>query len=155
MGRPVEEDLFSSKDSVFLTDRALVSRLAEDKLKAVADEVCAEGWSWTGHGLDGVGLHAFRRICPETLPLSEEAKVELKGLGVEYAGQAGTHATTPFHATPGTGGNDYPWHCGSSVSSTVRPERSSWSSGRNWRSIGPSRGADLRRAVQAWPLPSH
>ena len=85
MGGPVEEDLFSSRDSMFLTDRALVVRLAEDKLKAVADEVRAEGWSWTGHGLDGVGLHAFRRIYPETLPLSEEAELELKGLGAEYA----------------------------------------------------------------------
>ena len=85
MGGPVEEDLFSSKDCVFLTDRALVVRLAEDKLKAVADEVRAEGWSWTGHGLDAVGLHALRRIYPETLPLSEEVELDLKRLREEYA----------------------------------------------------------------------
>ena len=28
-------------------------------------------------------------------------------------------ATTPFQAAPGTGGNDYPWHSGSSVSSSL------------------------------------
>ena len=45
-GGPVRRDLFSSSDEVFLCDRALLDRLAMDKLTAIAAKESEDGWSW-------------------------------------------------------------------------------------------------------------
>ncbi len=39
-------DLFADEDSIYLNDAALLHRLAQDKLAALAEEVRAEGWAW-------------------------------------------------------------------------------------------------------------
>jgi len=44
-GGSVIEDLFGEDNAI--SDPALVARLAEEKLRAKADELLAEGWSWT------------------------------------------------------------------------------------------------------------
>jgi len=39
-------DLFADEDSIYLNDAALLQRLAQEKLVAIAEEVRAEGWAW-------------------------------------------------------------------------------------------------------------
>ncbi|MBS0225960.1 MAG: ParB/RepB/Spo0J family partition protein [Proteobacteria bacterium] len=47
-GGGVRRDLFAEDDTgVYLTDAALVERLAQDKLAGIAAEVKTEGWAWT------------------------------------------------------------------------------------------------------------
>jgi ParB family chromosome partitioning protein len=46
-GGGIRRDLFAEGDAgVYLTDAALLERLAQDKLAGIAAEVKAEGWAW-------------------------------------------------------------------------------------------------------------
>jgi ParB family transcriptional regulator, chromosome partitioning protein len=57
-------DLFSdAEQGIYLTDAALLDRLARDKLAAVADQVRAEGWGWVDvvPRATNAELHAFQR----------------------------------------------------------------------------------------------
>ena len=45
-GGTMLRDLFSEDDGGWLEDVALLDRLVSEKLKAIADEVAAEGWKW-------------------------------------------------------------------------------------------------------------
>jgi ParB family transcriptional regulator, chromosome partitioning protein len=45
-GGRIERDLFSGKDEEMLIDRPIVDRLVEEKLRAEADRLTAEGWGW-------------------------------------------------------------------------------------------------------------
>ncbi len=60
-GGPVRRDLFSSRGEVFLGDKALLDKLALDKLEAIAKSERDAGWSWAeAHlGLDYDKLAAF------------------------------------------------------------------------------------------------
>jgi ParB family transcriptional regulator, chromosome partitioning protein len=60
-GGPVRRDLFSTRGEVFLGDKALLDKLALDKLEAIAHAERAAGWSWveTHLGLDYDKLAAF------------------------------------------------------------------------------------------------
>ncbi|MCE1251762.1 MAG: ParB/RepB/Spo0J family partition protein [Comamonadaceae bacterium] len=62
-GGGVRRDLFAEDDAgVYLTDVALLERLAQDKLASIADEVKAEGWAWADAtpGVTHADLHAFQ-----------------------------------------------------------------------------------------------
>jgi len=91
-----------------------------------------------GQDVDGIfGLHVagiakaddqlsqFRLIRDRAANIGEclqEGELALYGLAGSHgctAVLACKEATAPFQATPGTGGNDYPWHSGSSVSSSL------------------------------------
>jgi ParB family chromosome partitioning protein len=52
---------------VYLTDAALLERLAQDKLAGIAAEVKAEGWAWVDAtpGVTHADLHAFQRAPRE------------------------------------------------------------------------------------------
>ncbi|MDD5364816.1 MAG: ParB/RepB/Spo0J family partition protein [Gallionellaceae bacterium] len=63
-GGGVRRDLFAEGDAgVYLTDAALLERLAQDKLAGIAATVRAEGWAWVDAtpGLTHADLHAFQR----------------------------------------------------------------------------------------------
>ncbi len=67
-GGGVRRDLFAEGDAgVYLTDAALLERLAQDKLAGIAATVRAEGWAWVDAtpGMTHADLHAFQRAPKE------------------------------------------------------------------------------------------
>ena len=67
-GGGIRRDLFAEGDAgVYLTDAALLERLAQDKLVGIAAEVKAEGWAWADAtpGTTHADLHAFQRAPRE------------------------------------------------------------------------------------------
>ncbi|HHK2836891.1 TPA: ParB/RepB/Spo0J family partition protein [Pseudomonas aeruginosa] len=67
-GGGIRRDLFAEGDAgVYLTDAALLERLAQDKLAGIAAEVKAEGWAWVDAtpGVTHADLHAFQRAPRE------------------------------------------------------------------------------------------
>ncbi len=67
-GGGIRRDLFAEGDAgVYLTDAALLERLAQDKLADIAATVRAEGWAWVDAtpGVTHADLHAFQRAPKE------------------------------------------------------------------------------------------
>ena len=67
-GGGIRRDLFAEGDAgVYLTDAALLERLAQDKLAGIAAEVRGEGWAWVDAtpGVTHADLHAFQRAPRE------------------------------------------------------------------------------------------
>ncbi|MBN0654273.1 chromosome partitioning protein ParB, partial [Pseudomonas aeruginosa] len=63
-GGGIRRDLFAEGDKgVYLTDAALLERLAQDKLAGIAAKVQAEGWAWVDAtpGMTHADLQAFQR----------------------------------------------------------------------------------------------
>ncbi|AYW58548.1 TPA: ParB/RepB/Spo0J family partition protein [Pseudomonas aeruginosa] len=77
-GGGVRHDLFAEGDAgVYLTDAALLDRLAQDRLTGIAAEVKAEGWAWVDAtpGVTHADLHAFQRAPQERRePTKREAQ---------------------------------------------------------------------------------
>ena len=67
-GGGIRRDLFAEDDAgVYLTDAALLERLAQDKLAGIAATVRTEGWAWVDAtpGITHADLHAFQRAPKE------------------------------------------------------------------------------------------
>lgn len=79
-GGVVKRDLFDTEQSRFLSDPALLQRLAAEKLEAVAESVRAEGWAWVEVRLD-VDSHALRQFSPAEYDLRKPNADERKELG--------------------------------------------------------------------------
>ena len=60
-GGVVKRDLLDSEQCRFLSDSALLQRLASEKLEAAAVLVRAEGWAWGEVRLDA-DSHALRQF---------------------------------------------------------------------------------------------
>jgi ParB family chromosome partitioning protein len=77
-GGGIRRDLFAEGDNgVYLTDAALIDRLAQDKLTGIADEVRREGWAWVEAvpAATYADLQAFQRAPKERRkPNAREAK---------------------------------------------------------------------------------
>lgn len=77
-GGGVRRDLFAEGDAgVYLTDAALLDRLAQEQLARLAEEVRAEGWAWVGAApaATHADLQAFQRAPKERRrPNAREAK---------------------------------------------------------------------------------
>ncbi|MEQ6438319.1 ParB/RepB/Spo0J family partition protein [Comamonas sp. w2-DMI] len=77
-GGGVRRDLFAEGDAgVYLTDAALLDRLAQDRLAGIAAEAKAEGWAWVDAtpGVTHADLHAFQRAPRERRePTKREAQ---------------------------------------------------------------------------------
>ncbi|MHA6834457.1 ParB/RepB/Spo0J family partition protein [Ralstonia pseudosolanacearum] len=77
-GGGIRRDLFAEGDNgVYLTDAALIDRLAQDKLTSIADEVRREGWAWVESvpAATYADLQAFQRAPKERRkPNAREAK---------------------------------------------------------------------------------
>ena len=62
-GGVVRRDLFDDEQSRFLSDPALLERLAGEKLEALAGAVREEGWKWVEARLS-VDSQALRQFAP-------------------------------------------------------------------------------------------
>ncbi len=92
-GGGVRRDLFAEGDAgVYLTDAALLERLAQDKLAGIAAEVKAEGWAWVDAtpGVTHADLHAFQRAPRERRePTKREAqRIEKLQARMQEVGEA-------------------------------------------------------------------
>jgi len=92
-GGGVRRDLFAEGDAgVYLTDAALLERLAQDRLAGIAAEVKAEGWAWVDAtlGVTHADLHAFQRAPRERRePTKREAqRIEKLQAKVQAIGEA-------------------------------------------------------------------
>ncbi|MGV7191298.1 chromosome partitioning protein ParB [Xanthomonas axonopodis] len=77
-GGGIRRDLFAEGDAgVYLTDAALLERLAQDKLAGIAAGVKAEGWAWVDAtpAVTHADLHTFQRAPQERRePTKREAQ---------------------------------------------------------------------------------
>lgn len=78
-GGVVRRDLFDSGQARFLSDPALLSRLATEKLETEAEAVRAEGWGWVEVRLD-VDSHALRQFTPAEYDLRKPTTEERREL---------------------------------------------------------------------------
>ncbi len=85
-GGAMLRDLFSEDDGGWLEDVALLDRLVSEKLKAIADDVAAEGWKWiavdTSHpyGYD----NGLRELTGSVVELTDEERAAREALRNEY-----------------------------------------------------------------------
>ena len=92
-GGVVRRDLFDDVQSRFLSDAALVQRLATEKLEGLADAVRHEGWAWVEARFE-VDSHTLRQFAPcehklrKPMPQEKEALAELARRGDELDRQA-------------------------------------------------------------------
>ncbi|MFU6862621.1 ParB N-terminal domain-containing protein [Pseudomonas paraeruginosa] len=80
-GGGIRRDLFADDDAgVYLTDAALLEKLAQDKLAGIAAEVNTEGWAWVDStpSVTHADLHAFQRAPRERRAANkrEAARIE-------------------------------------------------------------------------------
>ena len=92
-GGGIRRDLFAEGDAgVYLTDAALLERLAQDKLAGIAAEVRGEGWAWVDAtpGVTHADLHAFQRAPRERRePTKREAqRIEKLQAKMQQVGEA-------------------------------------------------------------------
>ncbi len=77
-------DLFAGEhgdETVWLTDRDLLVRLAEAKLQPVAEQVRGEGWSWVEIAMDEIGWQRFpARVREERRTLTKREQTRLERL---------------------------------------------------------------------------
>ena len=94
-GGGIRRDLFAEGDAgVYLTDAALLDRLAQDKLAAIAEEVRTEGWAWVDAvpAATHADLQVFQRAPkerrkPSAREVKRIAKLQAKVRKVETAMQ--------------------------------------------------------------------
>lgn len=85
-GGCVLRDLFQQDDGGWLQDPVLLDRLVDEKLKAEAEAIAADGWKWIEvaitfpYGHD----HGLRQIVGTTVDLSEEERATREALRDEY-----------------------------------------------------------------------
>ena len=82
-GGCIRRDLFADDDAgVYLTDAALLERLAQDRLAGIAAEVKAEGWAWVDAtpGVTHADLHAFQRAPRERREPNKREAVRIEKL---------------------------------------------------------------------------
>ncbi len=85
-GGIVLRDLFQSDDGGWLQDVGLLDRLVAEKLKAIADEIGAEGWKWVEAAVSipyGV-THGLREISGTPLEMTDEGQATRDALQAEY-----------------------------------------------------------------------
>jgi ParB family transcriptional regulator, chromosome partitioning protein len=85
-GGTIVRDLFDDEHQGFLTDPALLDRLAAEKLQAVADSIRAEGWKWVEvmPRLDHSASADMRRVYPQPVALTKKQEKQLAKLAQEY-----------------------------------------------------------------------
>ncbi len=85
-GGMIRQDLFDDEDRCYLQDPALLDRLVSEKLSARAEGISGEGWSWVEvvPEADYSTFGKFKRVYPESAPLSESDQAELDRLTQEY-----------------------------------------------------------------------
>ncbi|MER9796814.1 ParB/RepB/Spo0J family partition protein [Mesorhizobium sp. M0142] len=86
-GGIVMHDLFQSDDGGWLQDAALLDRLVTEKLKAVAQEVAAEGWKWVEVAISFPydATRGLYHLQSDPLDLSAEEQATIDALNAEHA----------------------------------------------------------------------
>ncbi|MDI3954803.1 ParB/RepB/Spo0J family partition protein [Pseudomonas aeruginosa] len=82
-GGGIRRDLFAEGDAgVYLTDAALLERLAQDKLAGIAAGVKTEGWAWVDAtpAVTHADLHAFQRATRECREPNKREAVRIEKL---------------------------------------------------------------------------
>ena len=85
-GGAMTRDLFVEEDRGYFADAALLNRLAQEKLQAVADILKTEGWKWIeimlshDHGFTA----DMRRVYPKLAALSDEDQAKLDALEAQF-----------------------------------------------------------------------
>lgn len=83
-GGGVTSDLFAEENgdtTLWLTDRDLLTRLAEAKLQPVAEQARGEGWAWVEIAIDEIGWQRFpMRVREERRTLSKREQARLEHL---------------------------------------------------------------------------
>ncbi|MBK8545202.1 MAG: hypothetical protein IPL62_17720 [Caulobacteraceae bacterium] len=86
-GGAVTCDLFAEEDgdsTLWLTDRDLLTRLAEGKLQPIAEQTRAEGWAWAEIAIDEIGWQRFpMRVREERRALTKREQARLEQLYVK------------------------------------------------------------------------
>lgn len=96
-GGHLNRDLFQTDHQGYLTDPALLNRLAMEKLQSEAEILRAEGWAWV-EAMPECGwdtLRRFGRVEPQRQPLSDAEAEELDRLGGAYDALAEQHGDDP------------------------------------------------------------
>lgn len=86
-GGYIMRDLFEHDDGGWLQDPVLLDSLVADKLKAVADEIAAEGWKWVEVALTLPygATRGLRELAGVALDLTDEEQATADALKEEYA----------------------------------------------------------------------
>lgn len=83
-GGAAAPDLFAEErddPTLYLTDRDLIVRLAEAKLRPIAEKVRGEGWAWVEIAMDEIGWQRFlARVREERRKLSKREQTRLERL---------------------------------------------------------------------------
>lgn len=83
-GGAVTSDLFAEENgdsTLWLTDRDLLTRLAEVKLQPIAEQTSGEGWAWVEIAIDEIGWQRFpARVREERRTLSKREQSRLERL---------------------------------------------------------------------------
>jgi len=96
-GGAVLRDLFDDDNSGWLTDAALVNRLATEKLDRAAEALRAEGWKWLEivPELSWEALKGFGKATPERTPPTPEQQREIAALTAEGDAIMEAHGEEP------------------------------------------------------------
>jgi ParB family transcriptional regulator, chromosome partitioning protein len=96
-GGYVLRDLFTPEHDGYLTDPALLNRLAAEKLEQEAEAVRAEGWKWVeiAAELDLQRVRGMTRAYPERRESNEEQQAEIERLTEAYEALVAEHGEEP------------------------------------------------------------
>ncbi|RVK90346.1 ParB/RepB/Spo0J family partition protein [Sinorhizobium meliloti] len=85
-GGEMARDLFADASTTFLTDPALLVRLATEKLEDAPEPLKIKGWKWVETSLEASGIHSggFGRIHPVSRVPTEAEAAELSRLGDKF-----------------------------------------------------------------------
>lgn len=83
-GGVVVRDLFADDQGGYLPNVALVDRLVDEKLSAIAETVAAEGWKWCEPHLQYPHGHGLSRVWPKAPDFPPERDAERIALKAEY-----------------------------------------------------------------------
>jgi ParB family chromosome partitioning protein len=85
-GGGIVRDLFAEDGTTFLTDRALLVKLATEKLEKAKEPLEIQGWKWIEISLDPSSVYngGYGRIHAETRDLTPDEQAELATLGETF-----------------------------------------------------------------------
>ena len=96
-GGEIVRDLFQPEHEGYLTDAALLDRLACERLQREAESLRAQGWKWVEimPEIDYAALRGYGQVEGERVPLAPEQAEEAERLTAEYEGLIEEHGEDP------------------------------------------------------------